>query len=104
MAITIQPGQPGEGLNYNVMKPLPYPWHIDAETGDVGRQEFWKGTPARLIGFQDNADVQRVNLWLDDFAADPQKAVGKYPVFVKDNGDMYNTTVPITDVTDNKEA
>lgn len=97
--ITIQPGQPGEGMNYNVLKPLPYPWHIDTETGDVGRQEFWKGDPARLMGFQATAEVQRVVLFMEDFFADPQKAVGMFPVFQRENGSMYNTIVPITDVT-----
>ena len=32
--ITIQPGQYGEGMVYNVRKPLPYPYHLDPETGD----------------------------------------------------------------------
>ena len=97
--ITIQPGQPGEGMKYNPQKALPYPWHIDPETGDVDRQDFWKGDPARLMGFQAEIDVQRVALHRKDFAADPQKAVGMFAVFLRKDGSMYNIEVPITDVT-----
>lgn len=97
--IQIQPGQPGEGMNYNVNKPLPYPWHIDPKNGNVGRQDFWKGDPLRLLGFQDTAEVQRLDMMFGAFVADPEAAVGKFPVFLKKGGGMYNITEPITSVT-----
>lgn len=97
-AITIQPGQPGEGMNYNPSKSLPYPYHINPKNGDVDRQDFWRGDPSRLIGFQRTASFQSVSLWLEDFVADPQQAVGMFPVFAKTGGGMYNLSVPITSV------
>ena len=96
--ITIQPGQPDEGMGYNVAKPLPYPWHIDTESGEVGHQEFWNGEPFRLLGFQKNAQVQMVDLMLDQFVENPNLAVGMYAVFSDKDGGMYNITVPITHV------
>lgn len=96
--ITIQPGQPGEGMRYDVMKPLPYPYHVDAKTGEAGRQEFWRGDPAVLLGFQEQADTQRVDLFLTEWVTDPQKAVGMFPAFARTDGSMYTLMVPITSV------
>lgn len=102
--ITIQPGNTSDGT-YDVRQPLPYPYHVNAETGDVGRQDFWKGDPARVLGFQRTADRQRIDLLWEDAAKDPQQIVGMYPVLLDtspgretDEGQMYNLTVPITDV------
>ena len=44
--ITIQPGQDGEGMVYNPRKSLPYPYHLDPETGDC-QEPF---DTERLIG------------------------------------------------------
>ena len=100
--LSIQPGQPGEGMYYNVHKPLPYPFHVDASTGDVrvGPQtgnEAW-----RLIGFQPAVDTQRVDLWREVFVVDPRKAVGMFPVFVDANGGMFSLDVPVLKVADNR--
>lgn len=106
--ITIQPGQPGMGLDYDVHQPLPYPFHIDPATGDCtrgrGTPEFEPDmnagdSPWRLIGFQES-DIQEVVLTLDEFVADPQAAVGLVPVFVDANDGFFNLTVPITAVHD----
>jgi len=84
----------------------PYPYFIVAEAesdyaGFVLRQDFWKGDPYALVGFQDRFDVQTVDLHLRDFIADPSKAVGKYPVFTDANtGGFYTYTVAISDVTE----
>lgn len=96
--ITIQSGQPGEGMKYNPAKPKPYPYHIDPATGDVDRQDVWKGDPLRLMGFQAESDIQRVALHLKDFAADPQAAVGMFPVFLSADGGMYSLSAPIVSV------
>lgn len=109
--ITIQPGQPGEGMDYNVNKPLPYPFHIDAETGDC---THGRGTdrcdgvlpgrmPWRLIGFQLVRDVQEVDLLVEDFVVDPTRAVGMFPVFIHE-GDIFNLETPITNVSVTGEA
>lgn len=104
--ITIQPGQPGEGMDYDIRKPLPYPFHIDVTNGDCvhGRGTDRFDVPAgrmpwRLIGFQNLRDVQQVDHSLADFVADPEGvAVGHYPVFIHE-GDIFNLDVPITNVT-----
>lgn len=60
----------------------PKPWTI-RENGDVEDQDIWKGDPIALIGFQTRFDVQTVDLLLQDWVKDPQRAVGMYPVFVE---------------------
>ncbi|MBO9556730.1 hypothetical protein [Cellulomonas sp.] len=104
--VTIQPGQPGMGLDYDVREPLPYPFHVDVATGDCtrGRGTAEAGddptgtTPWRLLGFQ-RGDVQELVLTLRDFAADPQSAVGLVPVFLNWRGGVFSLAVPITNVT-----
>lgn len=104
--LSIQPGQPGEGMDYNVRKPLPYPFHIDADTGQCVRgrgTEALGDVPAGakpwvLVGFQ-RGNVQRLVMTVDDFVRDPQAAVGLVPVFA-DRGSIFALTEPITDVTE----
>lgn len=77
---------------------LPYPFYI-LESGDVDRQDFWKGDPAALMGFQNDIEVQHVDLLHEDWwKGDPQAAVGKYAVFVDDNGNMWAHKQEITEV------
>ena len=73
----------------------PHPVTVALPSGDVQDQDFWRGDPFRLVGFQDDLAVQRVNLHLDGFADNPQNAVGKYPVYVDKDGGMgvYETAV-----------
>lgn len=73
---------------------LPYPYWIDPETGDVQRQEFWKGSPSKLIGFVAAPSLFDMALSLDDFSADPAKAVGLFPVFEHANGEWYTHAAP----------
>lgn len=105
--ITVQPGQPGMGMDYDVRVPLPYPFHIDATTGDCTRgrgttdqDEATNGRPWRLIGFQ-AGDVQELVLTLVDFASDPQAAYGLVPVFV-DGKSPFALGVPVIDVIDHR--
>ena len=95
---TIQPAQTRDNAAYDPKLPLPYPWHIE-DDGAVGRQDFWHGDPARLVGFQRD-DVQRVVLTTEDWlAGDADAAVGLKPVFVDSNGDMWNDDRPVQTVT-----
>jgi hypothetical protein len=96
--ISIQPANTETGV-IDVTKARPYPYHIEAETGNVGRQDFWKGDPLRLMGFQDDANVQHVDVLYREFAADPQVSVGKFPVFMRADGSMYSMTLPVDSVT-----
>ncbi len=61
---------------------LPYPYHV-AEDGSVQRQDFWRGEPSAIVGFQRRVDVQSVDLYWEDAWKDPQKAVGMYPVLAE---------------------
>lgn len=61
---------------------LPYPYFV-AEDGSVDGQDFWRGEPDAVVGFQDDVDVQRLDLSWADAWQDPQRAVGKFPVLVE---------------------
>jgi hypothetical protein len=53
--------------------------------------------PVRLVGFQNEAGVQRVSLFVTDWEKDPQSAVGKFPVFSSGKG-LFVVTLPIESV------
>lgn len=56
--------------------------------------------PARIMGFQTEAEVQRVMMFADDlWAENPQMAVGMYPVFVAKRGGLFNLTLAVASVT-----
>ncbi len=102
--ITLQPGQPGQGMVYDVHQPLPYPFHIDVPSGDCvhgrGTHAFGDapaGGPWRLIGLQ-RGDEQSLVLTFPQFVNDPQSAVGLVPVFVDESG-IFALDVPITSAT-----
>ena len=89
--ISVQPGQPGEGLEYNPKKRLPYPIHIDPETGTArwGKGEY------TLVGFQQdfNSDI---DLLADEFYEQPSLAIGQLIVLCDQAGRFHSTTTPIT--------
>ena len=102
ITISLQPGQPDEGMGYNPRKPLPYPIHVhpDWSCSNVpgyamlGQDDLRK---PRLVGFQRTTTPDPTGLVLadDDWLADPDVAVGMFPVFVT-RGEMFNLTVPVT--------
>lgn len=97
MPITIQPAQTADAAApYDVHQPLPYPYHIE-EDGKVGRQDFWRGTPYSLIGFQ-RGRREVVVLAAEDFVRDPDKALGLCAVFLDEDGSIWADTRPITKV------
>ena len=61
-------------------KTLPYPYFIGV-SGLVGRQDFWKGKPHKLLGFHDKPDTGDINLPFEEFKLNIKKAIGMYPVF-----------------------
>lgn len=106
MIITIQPEQVRDGVasDGTPLYRLPYPFHIDAGSGEVQRQDFWRGDPEKIIGFQVDADRQQVDLWWDDVAVDPLKAVGKFPVFTSRRGGIWTYRVAIETVIGTEES
>lgn len=69
---------------------LPYPFFV-TEDGLVGRQDFWKGKPYKLIGFNGSSANKNVEpaCGLEEFLQDPTLAVGKYPIFEHEDGEWY---------------
>lgn len=87
-----------EDGSYDVMKPLPYPYHVLPD-GKVDRQDFWRGDPAGLIGFQREAKRHQVDVTFQDWVDNDVDVTGMFPVFVDDKGQFAVITLPITDVT-----
>lgn len=91
--LTIHPANTLSG-EYDVNRPLPYPYHIE-DDNSVARQDFWRGTPAYLLGFQLQLDIQTVDLTPDQVRQDISKCIGTFPVFATRSGEIYNLAVPI---------
>jgi hypothetical protein len=79
------------------MKKLPYPFAV-REDGSVDGQDFWRGDPAAVLGFQNDEEAQQINVWWSDVVADPELAVGRFPVMREDNGTIYTYAVKIESV------
>lgn len=97
---TLQPAPIVDGIapDGSEMTRLPYPFHCD-EDGAVDRQDFWRGDPLRVLGFQKRLDVQRVDLhWADFVKGDPQRAVNMYAVTQDYKGGIASQTVAIAQV------
>lgn len=94
MHYTLQPGQPGEGMEYNVHKPLPYPIFLDSDLR-VDRKTSVPEVGDKLIGFQKFQKVQKIRLHIEEFLMDPSMAEGMFPVFSDGEG-FYSVEVPIT--------
>ena len=76
---------------------LPYPYFIDAKTAEVGRQDFWKGEPLRLICFAKKGETKGA-LTFAEFLKNHKKCIGLYPVFAHKDGEWYTYKDPIATV------
>lgn len=85
--------------SYDVHKPQPYPFFIGDAHGTVGRQDFWKGEPKTLLGFQATRREQRIDLSASKFWDEPALAIGMYPVFMDAGGMIWNHQNPVTEAT-----
>lgn len=74
---------------------LPYPFYV-SEDGSVGNQEFWRGDPAAVIGFQRDLARHEIDVWWDTVVEDPQQAVGLYAVTRDNRGGMGVHTIAIS--------
>lgn len=85
VTIVIQNSNSSDG-SYDVHQPRPYPFFVDKATGEIDKQEFWKGNPFRVEGFQDDVEVQQIDLSWEDAVANLDEAVGKYLVVLNTSG------------------
>lgn len=76
---------------------LPYPFYVN-EDGEVGRQDFWQGDPAHVIGFQRDLAKQSIDLWWDEVVQDPKQAVGTYLVTTSAEGVWSTHQIAIAEV------
>lgn len=89
--VSLQPAVRPDGV-------LPYPIHVDLATGQVQQQSFWRGNLVQVLGFQADENVQRIDVWLEEFQADPQSVVGHVLVGRGDKGGIAQYGTPIRDV------
>ena len=80
--IMIQPAEKVNGV-------LPYPYFIN-KNGLIGRQNFWRGNPYKLLGFSIKPIAGNIELEFKDFWKKPKLAEGMYAVFT-DNKDNWTT-------------
>lgn len=87
--LTIQPSEYVDEITDDGVEltKLPYPYHCN-EQGDVDRQDFWQGTPIRVLGFVRDLKDQRVDIWWWDVWKDPQRAIGTFVVIQDADGSM----------------
>ncbi len=92
LRLKIQPQELSDGM-------LPYPFYVD-EKGLVGRQDFWRGKPHRVLGFCAKPVAGEIDLEFSDFLNSPQIAVGMY-IVVSDKEDNWSTMAgsPVHSVT-----
>jgi hypothetical protein len=67
------------------MTKQPYPFFV-YEDGSVGRQDYWKGRVAGIVGFTRDSNAFQIDLPWTDVVRDPQGAVGTYVVTTDDKG------------------
>lgn len=100
--IMLQPSEYTDQIrNGHEMTKLPYPFFVH-EDGSIGRQDFWNGRFARVVGFASDLAVQEVNLRWPDAVKDPQRAVGMYLVTADSDGNwgMHRTAIKSVQVLD----
>jgi hypothetical protein len=101
--IQIQPEQFLDDIRFSAdkqivpMMKLPYTFAVK-EDGSVDDQEFWRGDPAAVLGFQNDEEIQKIDVWWSDVVADPELAVGKFPVMREEGGNIYTYAVKIESV------
>lgn len=93
-SIRIQPREREDGT-------LPYPFFINAD-GNVGRQDFWKGRPLKLVGFngKPNTGVDSKTIDLKLFLEKPKRAIGLYPIFEHKDGEWFTYKDPIQSISE----
>lgn len=95
-SITIQPAEQEDST-------LPYPFHIQPD-GKVGRQDFWRGKPLKLIGFNPKLQTgpMKGTVIFEKFWENPKLAIGKFPIMQHKNKKYYTYGIPIKSLRVNK--
>jgi hypothetical protein len=91
--LTVQPSSYTDYITSDgqALSRKPYPFHVRADrSGEILRQDIWRGSPVRAVGFVGDPSRHEVDLfWLQrSFLADPQQAVGMYLVTQDSDGKM----------------
>lgn len=81
---------------------LPYPFHVGATDGLIGRQDFWRGRVNALVGFSATPEAGEVDLEFDDWLNHVQAAVGMYPVTSDSDLQFATHTSPVTQVIEHR--
>lgn len=76
---------------------LPYPYFINSK-GFVGRQDFWKGKPYKLIGFSPVPVAGEMELYFSAFWKNPERVIGMYPVFANKKKNWFTLLTPIESI------
>jgi len=71
----------------------PDPIYVRADNGDITAidaliTEVTPGVPETLIGFSNELATETVDLPFHQWTQDTSKAIGMYPIFAFDNGDI----------------
>ena len=82
---------------HELTKP-PYAFVAD-ETGIIAGQDFWQGTVTRVVGFQKDLYVQKIDLLWREAVESPQRAVGMYLVTSDSAGDWGVHDTPVRNMT-----
>jgi hypothetical protein len=77
----------------------PYPFFVD-EDGLVGRQDFWRGEPRRIVGVAADSAIHELTLRWNRVWADPQRAVGMYLVAEGSTGNWFTVDSAIESITE----
>lgn len=96
-SITIQPASPEADPLL-----MPYPYHIEPD-GKVARQDFWKGRPLKLLGFNKTNQTGDISLMRSEWMKNPKRAIGMFPVFANKGDEWTTSRVAISDVHYNYE-
>lgn len=76
---------------------LPYPFEV-AEDGTVENREFWRGKPARIIGFQRRVDERHIDLPWHSAVSHPEAALGMYVISSNDDGSWWTHDLAVQSV------
>lgn len=80
----------------DVRLPIPYPFHCVPETGEVTRQDFWRGSPTGIAGFQNEIEAQQIDLTWEEAVADPDRMIGMFPILLDSTDGIATWTTPVT--------